>query len=114
MRVTATSFRTTSFDQILSPRGVDGSEAAKATRFPIETVAKLKGKDPMRRVMKNGLRGRRRTPEMTYGKEIKSALFEGQGSQVKTYVEYGIRKEREEPREEEMGEEVGTRDGYSS
>jgi len=65
MKVTATSFMTTSFDQILSPSGVEGSEAARATRFPIETVAKLKGKDPMSRVMKKGPSGRRSTPEIT-------------------------------------------------
>ena len=65
IKVTATSLSTTSFDQILSPRGVDGSEAASATRFPIETVAKLKGKEPINRVIKNGLSGSRRTPEIT-------------------------------------------------
>jgi len=70
IKVTATSLSTTSLDQILSPRGVEGSEAAKATRFPIETVAKLKGKEPIKRVMKNGLRGNRRTPEMTCENQI--------------------------------------------
>lgn len=65
MNVTATSFRTTSRDQILSPRGFDGSAAARATKFPIETVAKLKGKEPIKRVVKKGPSGKRNTPAMT-------------------------------------------------
>lgn len=85
MKVTATSFMTTSFDQILSPRGVEGSEAARATRLPIETVAKLKGKDPMSNVMKKGLSGRRRTPEMTYKRRENRVSFDQSEKAIRNF-----------------------------
>ena len=44
----------------------EGSAAARATTEPIETVTKLKGNEPRKRVEKKMVRGRRRTPEMIW------------------------------------------------
>lgn len=89
MTVTRTSFRRTGKDQILFPMEVDGSEAARATSSPMETVAKLKGKDPRIRVMKKRGMGRPRTPDITCGGERRRRWLAGKRGRGEggTYVE---------------------------
>jgi hypothetical protein len=84
----------TSLDHIVSSGEAPGVESEREIREPTETVAKLKGKEPMTRVMKKGKSGIPRTPEMICRQRLaKSAMspFQGKRLQRTFKTEYGRR-----------------------